>query len=1120
MIMPVATQPIPRTAHAATLSRADSLQHEIDMLRQEIRVARQAAEITASLVVAQFEETEKILRRLQFANALRQTVLDSATQMAIIATDNSGKIIIFNSGAENMLGYRMDEIIGLKKPESFHLQTEIAARTRQLSRQCGRPIKPDRVLYEHAKHGTFKKSDWMLQRKNGDLFPAQISVNALKDPDGAVNGLLYIAIDISERKQVEQTLQNAQQELEKRVSQRTEQLANANRELQTEIRERRLAEQALKASERKYRGIVDNATEGIFQSTPQGRLLMANPAMARIMGHDSIESLIENTTDISCQFYVDPQRRREFKNAIREHGAVKGFDAKFHRRDGTIIDININARLVSDDAGKPLYYEGILEDVTQKIHAAEMKIARDAAQAATKAKSDFLANMSHEIRTPMNAIIGMGELALNTDLTPKQHDYLSKMNKAAHMLLGIINDILDFSKIEAGRMELELIDFDLHEVINNLSDMFAGTVADKGIELLLSVAADAPCRLLGDPLRLEQVLINLINNAVKFTDSGQILVKVTTLSQTSDQTRLRFAVRDSGIGIDPAYLPDLFSSFSQADGSTTRKFGGTGLGLSICKQLVELMHGQITVDSAPGKGSEFVFSAQFKLRHAMQRISLPLEIVGKRALIVDDNLYAREMLADMLGSFKLETTAVASGADALQELQHAAQTQPYALVLLDWMMPEMDGIATLKHIRNHPEMKDTPVVMMTAYGREQVMQRAESAGTQALLLKPLKQSLLFDTIVDLFGMESRPDARRYLNKPNEKNESKHFCGHVLLVEDNLLNQQVAMEMLQNYGLDVQSAYNGNQAIQMLDSHDFDAVFMDIQMPEMDGFEATRHIRRTPRHIDLPIIAMTAHAMQGDRDKCLSAGMNDYVTKPIDTKQLLRALSRWLKPDRHQPAAPADTGTSHDRSARPDLPGIDVAEATARIGDRALLYSLLLQFADSHKADADKMRRALADGDKPLLRRLAHTIKGVAGNLSANSLAISASALEKALDAPDSKTITNAIGEFDTQLARVIQTAQSIVPRPQSLSPPLVAEDSPAAANPDELNKKTAALLELLEANDLEAEAYFQQIKPLLPPSSAAVMAKWIMALDFEQAGAELRKINLLSTSMPGEPAND
>ncbi len=1119
MILPAAIQPITKGPHLAASFQDAALQREIDMLRREIRVARQAAEITASLVVAQFEETEKILRRLQFSNSLRQTVLDSATQMAIIATDNSGAIIIFNTGAEQMLGYRTDEIIGCKKPEQFHLQDEIADRTRQLSHQCGRPIKPDRILYEHAKHGSFKKSDWMLQRKNGDLFPAQLSVNPLIDSDGAVNGLLYIAIDISERKQVEQTLQNAQHELENRVSQRTAQLAEANRVLQNEIRERKLAEQALKASERKYRGIVDNATEGIFQSTPQGRLLMANPAMARIMGHDSIESLLENTTDISQQFYVDPQRRREFKSMIREHGAVKGFDAKFRRRDGVIIDVTINARLVCDDAGKPLYYEGILEDVTQKIRASEMRIARDAAQAATKAKSDFLANMSHEIRTPMNAIIGMGELALKTDLTPKQHDYLSKMNKAAHMLLGIINDILDFSKIEAGRLELEQVDFDLHEVINNLSDMFAGTVADKGIELLLSIAADVPCRLVGDPLRLEQVLINLINNAVKFTDSGQIMVKITCLSQKSNQTRIRFAIRDSGIGIDPAYLPDLFSSFSQADGSTTRKFGGTGLGLSICKQLVEMMHGQITVDSAPGNGSEFVFSAQFKKRLTMQNISLPLEIAGKRALIVDDNLYAREMLTDMLGSLKLEPTAVASGQAALQALQDAAQTQPYALVLLDWMMPEMDGIATLKRIRKQPEIKDTPVIMMTAYGREQVMQRAEAAGTQGLLLKPLKQSLLFDTIVDLFDDGRRIYAPHTLDKLGVKIESKRFCGHVLLVEDNLLNQQVAMEMLQNCGLEVKSAYNGKQALQMLDAHDFDAVFMDIQMPEMDGFEATRHIRRQAHYVDLPIIAMTAHAMQGDREKCLNAGMNDYVTKPIDTNQLLNVLSRWLQPDRRRPPAPADAGDTNGQSALPDLPGIDVAEAITRIGDRSFFYSLLMQFADSHNGDAEKIRCALADGDNKQAHRLVHTVKGVAGNLSAHGLADSAIDLEKTLGSTDPMAIARALTEFDRQLSGMIQSVKSITPsndHPRSLA----SDTQLPATDRTALNKQLDDLLNLLETNDLEAEACFHQLKPLLPPTAAVTMEKRIAALDFEGAGAELRKMKLPAASSPKRPLDE
>jgi len=1122
-------------------AKIQSLIEENRVLRQEIRVAREAAEITASLVVKQFEETEKILERFQKANALRQAVLNSAAQIAIIAADRENCITIFNTGAENLLGYKAHELIGLQTPEIFLSETELINRSKELSASLERKIEIPDLLTEYALLGRVEQQEWTYIRKDGSPFPVTMSINALRDADGVVNGFLCFAtdisekkraekafqesekkfrllirhlpnivvrgyvdgyldvfddkiemltgypkkdfifrkirwwdiilpedrckakeifwkafqredksyirqyriraknakiiwieesaqivcnengdieymsgaflditerkhaeealyesekkfrmlisnlpnvvargyadgsldvfdnkieiltgykkeeflsrkvkwrdivipedhqksrdifreafhsedksftrqvrirtkdgriiwieersqiicnekgeleyisgafLDISERKIAEEALKKAHEELEQRVVQRTAELAMINEELENEIRERKSAEDALKHSEEKYRGIFENATEGIFQTTPDGRILTANTAFAKIMGYDSAEEIIRTVTNLREQVYVYPEKRDEFKALLKERGVIKDFETQYYRKDGSVIHISMNARTVCDPFGNILYYEGMLKNITQRKRVEQFKVEKEAAEAAALAKSEFLANMSHEIRTPLNAVIGLTDLMTRTNLDPKQTDYLDKIQLSAHSLLKIINDILDFSKIEAGKLHLEETDFQLRDLLDNILDMLSGKAAEKGIELIISISDDMPCALKGDPLRLGQVLINLISNAIKFTKEGEVIVRVSLIKKEGDRVRLRFSVKDSGIGISRQQISKLFSAFTQADSSTTRKYGGTGLGLVISRRLAEMMGGEIRAESEPGMGSTFFFTAELGLQPDVNEIKPQIPDVLKhlRVMVVDDNASSRQIIEEYLQSFNFRTTSVNSGQAALDELKTSYENKPYDLVIIDWMMPEMDGIATIRKKRDDSRVADIPVILMTAFGREEVIKQAENAGVNAFLLKPIKQSVLLDTIMDVFGHETIISAAKNRIASSKPMNKDLFDGvKVLLAEDNAINQQVATEILSAAGIIVETADNGQEAIRAIfgkpltDGYPYHVVLMDVQMPEMDGYDATRIIRSDPAYENLPIIAMTAHAMKGDKERCLSAGMND------------------------------------------------------------------------------------------------------------------------------------------------------------------------------------------------------------------------------------------------------
>ncbi len=953
-------------------------------------------------------ERKEVEKKLKESEERHRMLLERLPE-SVVVYDMEGKAIFVNPAFEKTFGWSRDEVLGRKidfVPPELEEETQSAIKKMMAA--------GDETMFFETRRLT----------KKGDQLDVQLNTTPFHDPSGQKVGNIVILNDITERKR---------------------------------------AEEAIKNSEQRLSQIFNFLPDPTFVVNNDGTVLTWNQAMENLTGVKAGDMVGKGNFEHALPFYGErrpilidlvqnwsPEYEEKYLSIKKEEQTL--ISESYHSDLGDEgMYLSATAGLLYDAAGEVAGAIESLRDVTDRKHMEDELIeAKKIADEANKAKSDFLANMSHEIRTPMNAVIGMTHLALKTKLTAKQQDYLNKIQSSANSLLGIINDILDFSKIEAGKLDMESVDFNLEDVLDNLGNLVSVKAQEKeDLEVLFAMAADVPRFLVGDPLRLGQILINLANNAVKFTDSGEIVVSTELVKKNKDQVTLKFSVSDTGIGLTEEQAGKLFQSFSQADTSTTRKYGGTGLGLAISKKLANMMDGKIWVESEPGQGSTFSFTAVFGLGREDVKIRLTPapNMRGLKVLVVDDNATSRDILRDMLESLSFEVTLAATGQEGIAEIEKADRNKPFEIVIMDWKMPGMDGIETSKRIKKNSKLKHVPqIVMVTAYGREEVMQKAEKIGLEGFLLKPVSPSVLFDTIVQARG-EELPDTSRIAQVRQEAEALALIKGaKILLVEDNKINQQVAKEILEGAGLVVSLADDGQQAVGAVKTNTYDVILMDIQMPVMDGYTATREIRKLKSDIrNVPIIAMTAHAMAGDEEKSLAAGMNGHVTKPIDPDQLFSALQQWIKPgekrDQKRKADVSTTKAAVTEKAPPEselpetLPGFDLAEGLKRLqGNQKLYRKLLLDFGANYTQVGVEIHGALDKKDFKHAHSLVHNLKGLAGNLAASVLQAATIDLEKLIKgdhkkAPSQKQLDQKFKKLEKALHQALAAVQTLGPLP-------------------------------------------------------------------------------------------
>lgn len=820
-----------------------------------------------------------------------------------------------------------------------------------------------------------------------------------------------------------------------------------NRKLAKEIRERK----RIQAELGKLSRVVEQSPIAVHISNREGIIEYANPFFSNVTGYDPDEVVGKK-----FGFLLSAKNPKYLLETFWEtvnRGEIWKGEMINTIKSGEELWESVSVSPIFSPGGEITHFVTVKEDITERRRMMqEILEAKEIAESATRAKSDFLANMSHEIRTPMNAVMGMTHLALQTKLSRRQREYLGKIEKSAKSLLHVINDVLDFSKIEAGKLEIEATEFELDTLIDSIANILSVQVEEKGLELLFHVKPDVPSSLIGGALRINQILLNLIGNAIKFTQKGEIIVSINVLHQNEEKVDLKFAVQDTGIGLSINQQQKLFTSFSQADTSTTRRFGGTGLGLAISKNLVEIMGGEIGVQSELNHGSTFWFTLQLgkhEQEKSTQQKLLADDFRDMPVLVADDSKTSRDILEELLTSIGCKPDCVPSGHDALGKLNDPPDGEPYELVLMDCWMPEMDGLETIRRIREDHTLATLPaIIMVTAYGREEIMEQAEQVGVSGYLLKPVNQSLLFNCLMEVFGHDTDDGDSGQQSLVINNSELLTIKGaNILLVEDNDINQDVAKGLLQSIGLHVTIAANGLEAVELTRKQEFACILMDIQMPLMDGFTATQKIIEELGENHPPIIAMTAHALPQDREKSLDAGMVDHINKPIHPQELYRVLLKWVAQVDQVPQI--DTSLNdrvmENKTALMDLPGLTVQEGLMRAGgNQSHYFNLLKRFIDAHANAAAELRAGLNAQDIENSIMLAHTIKGVAGNIGAGDMAHTASQIEQSLrEDPVSQFDQELVDQFQKEIERVVDSIGIILdeiedssveaPPPDSLS---------------------------------------------------------------------------------------
>lgn len=1028
------------------------------------------------------EQVAQRTSELRHLNLLLDTVLRSATEVSIIATDLDGVIRVFNKGAEHLLGYDAVELAGKGTPALFHVTEEVAARGVELSEEYAQPIDGFRVLTHKPELEGAETREWTYTRKDGSRFPVTLVVTSMRDADGVLSGYLGIAVDITERKAAEKELAAS---LKTTLEQRSELMA--------------VHDQLLMAAE--------VAELGVWSWTLADNNLQWNDRMFEFYG----QPLTLRHTGVNyMHWYSRVHPEDVVAAAAKLNAAVAGTDVydtifRVVRPDGQIRFIHAGAQVERDRNGAASRVTGINRDITvQRELESHLLYAKERADAGSAAKSAFLANMSHEIRTPMNAVLGMLQLVQNTDLNGRQLDYVIKAQTAATSLLGLLNDILDYSKIEAGKLQLDVHPFELEPLLCDLAVVLAGNQGEKQVEVMFDLDSNLPNDLIGDSLRLQQVLINLAGNALKFTLEGQIVVSIEQLMRTENAVSLRIAVSDTGIGISPEQLERIFEGFTQAEASTSRRFGGTGLGLVICKRLVTLMGGELHVESQQGVGSRFWFDITLDVAPtSLQGFACTGVDVSLRILVVDDNAMAGELLLRTVHGLGWKADRVSSGTQAVEWVKKAqARGEAYDVVLMDWRMSDMDGLSAAQLIQQRGNGVPPPmVIMITAYGREVLadVHQAGDAPFVGFLTKPVTPKQLADAVQRAFkgrDLLQSPVPRSTLERP------PRLAGlRLLVVEDNMLNRQVANELLKREGALVTLAEGGLEGVSkvMNERVSFDVVLMDIQMPDIDGLEATRRIRSNPRFATLPIVAMTANVSNTDREACLAAGMNDHIGKPIDLEQLVVTLLSQAGSEDSQATLTLGQVNSGDGVIESRASTIDRFG-----GDLDLIRNVLRTFGPEMEKQLVQLRDQIQRQDASGAAFVLHTIKGSSGTMGAKALSLLAGDLEHKLKSADSESVASLLADpiwFDG-LGRLLQ--QSLEQMNADF-----AQDLRVESNADEDSMASAQwrdsleeILLLLETGNLQAIELADALAPKMPHSLRPQFDELVVrvqSLDFRAA---------------------